>query len=482
MLKNKTYSYRIENKTYSSREVAESNVMTKTFIVTLNGNGAKIDSNFLSCEGTETCEITLPNIEREGYVIDGFSVNRNSTKAEYKANSTIKVNKALTLYAITHKDVTGTFIENRATLSFTSNSCTIYNMNNSCSIKTPSITRNNYASLGFSKDAKATSGEVKDNSSISLSEDATYYVITKISEDGVLEGCTGYMAVKSKLYKKASTKSSNTSIKAGTAFTIIKKSGDYFYIDTGSSKGYVLHKYVMINLSDYIPSIIYNITNADASIYKSSGYSISGVTGKKLYDSGKVYNERLKKNEYIAPVMYSFAGKILKAEKAAIKEGYTLKIYDSYRPHSVTNKIYTGLSKLYNSNSTVKKNINKSASDGSSWGKSWFLAKSLSAHNTGSAIDVTLVYLATGEEVNMPTAMHELSTKAIKYKSSSSSTYSKAVKNSPGAKKLDKIMKNAGMQTLASEWWHFQENSSYSRIKSISSSGCDFQPTKVLSY
>lgn len=36
----------------------------------------------------------------------------------------------------------------------------------------------------------------------------------------------------------------------------------------------------MINLPDVEPSIVYNITNAESSIYKSSGIEISNVTGK----------------------------------------------------------------------------------------------------------------------------------------------------------------------------------------------------------
>ena len=301
-------------------------------------------------------------------------------------------------------------------------------------------------------------------------------------KDGKLEGCTGYMAVKENLYKTASSKKKISTLKAGTPFVIIKEVGSYWYIDTGSSKGYIKHQVAMINLRDYSPSIIYNITNASSSIYVSSEKNISNVTGKKLYSSGKVYNNRLQKEEYIVPVMYSFAKKILKAQTNARKDGYTLKIYDAYRPHSVTKKIYNGLSKLYDSDSTVRKNINRSATNNSSWGKSWFLAKNVSTHNTGSAIDVTLASLNTNQELNMPTAMHELSTKAIKYKSSSSSTYSKEMKEHPDAIYLDKLMKSSGMQTLASEWWHFQDNSSHNRIKSKSSTGCNFQPTVILSY
>ena len=303
-----------------------------------------------------------------------------------------------------------------------------------------------------------------------------------VVEDGKLEGCTGYMAVKDKIYSSIKNKKKYEYLKVGTPFVILNEEKGYFYIDTGYNKGYVKQDYVMINLSDYIPSIIYNITNASSSIYVSSGEFIPNITGEKLYKSDKIYNERLKKEEYIVPVMYSFAKKILKAQKSALKDGYTLKIYDAYRPHSVTKKIYSGLSSLYKTNSKVKNNIKKSITNKSSWGTSWFLAKNVSTHNTGSAIDVTLARIDTLEELDMPTNMHELSTKAIKYKSSSSKSYSKEMKSHPDAIYLDKLMKSSGMQTLASEWWHFQDNSSHRRIKSKNSSGCNFQPTILMSY
>ena len=41
-------------------------------------------------------------------------------------------------------------------------------------------------------------------------------------------------------------------------------------------------------------SIVYNITNAESSIYKSSGIEISNVTGKKLYTTGKVMNSKIR--------------------------------------------------------------------------------------------------------------------------------------------------------------------------------------------
>ena len=242
----------------------------------------------------------------------------------------------------------------------------------------------------------------------------------------------------------------------------------------------------MINLPDIEPSIIYNITNADRSIYKSSGFKLPNVTDSKLYKSGKVYNNRIGRYEFIVPVSYGTAKKISKAEEFAKKDGYTLKIYDAYRPKGVTDKIYNSLSKLYNSNNVVKYNVDISVGKSGRkyyWGPGWFLAQSISTHNTGSAIDVTLANIKTGVELKMPTTMHELSTRAIKYYSPGvnrvPANYSKEM--NANAKRLDMYCTKAGLTTLSSEWWHFEDKNSHNMIYNYLRGGCKFHPTSIVS-
>ena len=117
-------------------------------------------------------------------------------------------------------------------------------------------------------------------------------------------------------------------------------------------------------------------------------------------------------------------------------------------------------------------------------GKKWFLAQGVSTHNTGSAIDVTLVKLETMEECVMPTEMHELSVKAIKYYSPNvtkkTANYSKEMNKS--AKLLDKYCTRAGLSTLASEWWHFKDTNGHNRIKNyLNGKGCNFQVKAIVS-
>lgn len=303
-----------------------------------------------------------------------------------------------------------------------------------------------------------------------------------------LKGSTGWGTVELNMRKSANNSSTVVAtVPKGEAFLILSESGNYWQIKYNNKQGYVEHNYCMINLPDVMPSIIYNISNASSSIYKSSGVDLPDVTRKKLYSTGKVMNNKIGIEEYPCPILYSTAKKIAVAQKSALKDGYCLKIYDSYRPRSVSKLIAQKLNIIYSQNSTVKNNINYSTGKSGTryyWGQSWFLAQGLSSHNTGAAIDVTLCYNSTKKECTMPTAMHELSTKAIKYYSGSClkvpANYSKEM--TAEAKKLDNYMTSAGMATLSSEWWHFQEQDGYNRIRTLTNgNGCDFQIKGIVS-
>ena len=309
------------------------------------------------------------------------------------------------------------------------------------------------------------------------------------TNDGNVVGATGFSALNKKAYLRKSDSNSSLALlmlESGHPFKILgtNSTGKWWKVSYNGKVGYVENRLCLINLPDYIPSITYNITNANSSIYVSSGYSLPNVTGKKLYKAGKVYNQRLGRNEYIVPVTFGFAKKILIAQRSALKEGYSLKIYDAYRPKSVADSVKNSLDKVYNSNSTVRSNINKYG-----YNKSWFISQKLSAHSVASAIDVTLVSKSTGKELTPQTKMHELSVKAAKYSSPQtgqmkvvSSWYSTSAKNSKNTLALDRLMlTNTGLTNLASEWWHFQDNASYDLIKSYEPNGLNFQPTSIVS-
>ena len=53
----------------------------------------------------------------------------------------------------------------------------------------------------------------------------------------------------------------------------------------------------------------FEIANASASIFRSSGYALDGVTGYQLYSCGKVWHSKLQREEYLVPIMYDAAKK-----------------------------------------------------------------------------------------------------------------------------------------------------------------------------
>ena len=82
-----------------------------------------------------------------------------------------------------------------------------------------------------------------------------------------------------------------------------------------------------------------------------------------------------------------------------------------------------------------------------------FLAKQVSAHNRGIALDLTLCSLETGQDLEMQSAIHDLS-----YHSVSSA-------NNENAKLLENYMTAEGFSGLTSEWWHFQDDITRKEIK-----------------
>lgn len=75
-----------------------------------------------------------------------------------------------------------------------------------------------------------------------------------------------------------------------------------------------------------------------------------------------------------------------------------------------------------------------------------FLSRTISTHNRGIALDLTLHSMDTGEDVEMQTAMHDLSWNSI------------LEKNNENADLLASYMKGVGYKGLYSEWWHFQDD------------------------
>ena len=290
-----------------------------------------------------------------------------------------------------------------------------------------------------------------------------------------VEGAAGYASVPMKLRRGPSgSAAAAQTLGAGTPFRIVNESGDWFRVDTGSASGWVLGKYCLINLPDIVPSIVYDATNTYASIIRSSGKALPGITGKGLYP-GKQKNDRLGEKQFIMPVLYPMAKKVYAAQAMALENGETLVLYEAYRPFEVQMTIVRALSKLANENKAVLEGISTAP-----WTLSWFASTKLSNHQRGGAIDVSLAKVTesspaisgaygytrvlSARRYQMPTNMHELSKASAAFaapvNSKSRTAWRQAAPaptmNDP-AIRLQTYCTKAGLTPLASEWWHFND-------------------------
>jgi D-alanyl-D-alanine dipeptidase len=112
------------------------------------------------------------------------------------------------------------------------------------------------------------------------------------------------------------------------------------------------------------------------------------------------------------------------------QSGLGLKIFDGYRPYSVTVKFFDIAS---------DKSFVANPKDGS-------------RHNRGCAIDLTLINLRTGKELDMPTPYDSFAPEAA---SDFNDLPPAVIQN---RELLRSTMEKNGFRVLNNEWWHFDFN------------------------
>ena len=162
---------------------------------------------------------------------------------------------------------------------------------------------------------------------------------------------------------------------------------------------------VLIDLEKFIPGLKLDIRYATA----------NNFTKQQIYNLPKAYARR--------PV----AEALLKIQNELKKQGLGIKIFDAYRPYKATVRFY----EVYGDTTYVASPYRGSR------------------HNRGCALDLTLIDLDTGEELQMPTGYDAFTKEAWP---------STPVKD-PAVRKnrqlLINVMEKYGFKVNASEWWHF---------------------------
>lgn len=141
-------------------------------------------------------------------------------------------------------------------------------------------------------------------------------------------------------------------------------------------------------------------------------------------------NNFLKKKIYAVPrclLRSDVAQRLSRVQQDLEEMGLGLKVYDCYRPLSVTRQMWAILPDTRYVANPVRG----------------------SRHNRGAAVDLTLVDLRTGVELEMPTAFDDFTNKAARDYTG----------NSPQVRRNSDLlaakMKQQGFISLITEWWHF---------------------------
>lgn len=287
-----------------------------------------------------------------------------------------------------------------------------------------------------------------------------------------------------KVYAESKGSKTIGMVSAGDAFCVLEEANGRFAIRFEDGIGYINSDYCMINLPEYVGDLCsYDIVNSYAALYMVHEFGIDKVSGTiiKGYEDVDLGND-----EYLVPLLYPAAQKLITAAQTAREQGYRLKIYDSFRPHEASKSIYSLTGKIIDDLVPRQTFSGMEVTDiheldweyegdsaGTSGGSedylmegltykilmtndgkyrlSNFLAPSVSKHNLGIAMDLTLETLYS-EELQMQTSIHDLS------------WYSEVNRNNGAAELLQNIMVRAGFGTLSSEWWHFQDNEALAEL------------------
>lgn len=196
-----------------------------------------------------------------------------------------------------------------------------------------------------------------------------------------------------------------------------KTETDFFFDnspDKGSKKFMIRSipdKNDFVKVVEYIPGIYVDLKYA----------ATDNFTGKQIYDFSEAY------------LRYGTVEKLREVYQAAAADGYSLKIWDAFRPIAsqfVLWEIYPDSRYVANPNTGFSK------------------------HSRGNTVDITLV-MADGTEVEMPSAFDEFSSQADRdYGDCTETARQNAVY-------LENVMTANGFNAYFGEWWHFSDSDVY---------------------
>ena len=161
-----------------------------------------------------------------------------------------------------------------------------------------------------------------------------------------------------------------------------------------------------VNIKTLSPEILLDMKYATA----------DNFLGQVVYDCAECYLRKATAQALVA------------AQKDFVARGYSLKLFDCYRPLSVQKKMWKILPGTHYVANPAKG----------------------SKHNRGAAVDLTLVEMATGKEVDMGTPFDTFSPKAHH-------SYTDLPKEVLVHRQLLKeVLGKHNFKPIFSEWWHYE--------------------------
>ena len=161
-----------------------------------------------------------------------------------------------------------------------------------------------------------------------------------------------------------------------------------------------------VNIKTLSPEILLDMKYATA----------DNFLGQVVYDCAECYLRKATAQALVA------------AQKDFVARGYSLKLFDCYRPLSVQKKMWKILPGTHYVANPAKG----------------------SKHNRGAAVDLTLVEIATGKEVDMGTPFDTFSPKAHY-------SYTDLPKEVLAHRQLlREILGKHNFKPIFSEWWHYE--------------------------
>ena len=173
----------------------------------------------------------------------------------------------------------------------------------------------------------------------------------------------------------------------------------------------------LVLVRDYIPSIYVDLRYA----------TTDNFTGQRIYDFRD------------AQLRYGTVKKLARVQEALLAQGYSLKIWDAYRPVSAQYALWEVCP-----NSAYVANPNTG----------------YSSHSRGNTVDLTLVR-ADGSVISMPSDFDTFSALADRDYSDVSAEAQENVRI------LERAMQAEGFVGYSAEWWHYTDSTPYDVVTEI---------------